>query len=294
MTVNERKYGRLATIVNIYGELPQKPIHLSAEITSEEPDFAAGKAILREQRLMIETENGEVAIPFLSAVATEKRLPVILYLGFDGRIPNKYLPAEEVLDRGYSLFSLDLSRVSDINQDFKSGVAGKIARSRKKKNATGKIMLWTWSAIRMIEYISSLEYVDKDKIIVAGHGFAAICSMLCAVVQAEVKYAIANDPYAPIGKGYQAMACEMPYLFSPEYATMPNVCPIDRTIDLLCGKGLLLGSAKDKPFSNREGELAAISRLDKDNSSYHQRGGTEYFSREDWNIYLDFLDKKLK
>jgi hypothetical protein len=38
----------------------------------------------------------------------------------------------------------------------------------------------------------------------------------------------------------------------------------------------------------------AKSVLQEGDTSYHVRHGLHYLSREDWNIYMDFIDKKTK
>ncbi len=276
---------------DIFGEMPKRPLHLSAERISEDPSFAAGDGILSDGELILEYECGEIRLPYTEVIPVGQVAPVIIYLGFEQGMPNRYLPAEEILDRGYALFSLNLGRVTEANGDFKSGIAGKIARSRRKKNAAGKLMLWAWAAARLVEYVASLGCVDTENMIIAGHGLGAISGMLCAASNERIRYVIANDPFAPFGDGYSSLACEMPYLFCPMYAEKPSECPLSCLLKMCSEKDMLLGSSLGGACAKSEYRKEIMHRFSEPNISCHMRSGGEYFSRRDWNAYFDKLDK---
>ena len=167
-----------------------------------------------------------------------------------------------------------------------------IIPSRKKKNAAGCIMLWAWAALRMVEYISDCSSVDADNIIPTGHGIAALPALLCAGLDDKLRSVIANDPFATIGEGYPALACKTPRLFSPVYAEKPSGCPIGALLSLCADKRVMLGSASDRFFADESADREIIAESCIMDFHYHSRGGLEYFSREDWNKYLDYLDGK--
>lgn len=301
-------------INEIYGEIPAKPIHLSCAVRSSDELFAAGKATYEENDLIIDLGDREATIPFISVVQNKVEVaPAIIYLSFESTVPNKYLPAEEIVDRGYSVFSLCLNEVSAFNRDFKSGISAQISRLRKRRLAPGKIAIWAWAAIRMIEYVSSLENVDKDKIVLAGHGVAARVALLASGNTDKTNYVIANGiisspiPFIPELTISGISVSDMPYLYSPAFAEIPTFNEYIEIINFARDKHILIGSAEDGMYAGMLDEKLLLHNFEistTENSKiptdidipsrgeihYHLRPGTDYLSREDWNIYLDIID----
>ena len=300
----------------VYGVMPDCPVHLGAETVCEDIGFAAGKAVLRHKNLIIDIGDKELRIPFSEVIPNGKsNCPAIIYLCFEDEVPNKYLPAEEISDRGYAIFSLNLKRVSENDGNFKSGVCADIARSRRKKNAPGKLMLWAWAAIRLMEYVASVESIDGKSIAVAGHGLPGKAALIAGALDGRFSFTIANDA-AAFGVGansdYGKLSLIMPHLFCPAF-TEGNFegCEQAMLLSLCAPRSVLVGCAADDPRSAPELEYEAIKEaslfypntvLQKEiptantlvqtgSISYHLRGGMHYFSREDWKIYLDFIDK---
>ena len=295
MTKDASKEAVRAKIKDIFGELPERPTHLSGETIGADFGFAAGGATLKSQRLIIDLDGKTAYLNFSAVIPNAvNTCPAIIYIGNEDAIPNKFLPAEEIIDRGYSIFSLNINRVAGLDDSFKGGIAGYIAKSRRKRTAPGKIMLWTWAVTRIIDYIYSLDFVDKANIAVAGHGLMALPALISAGQDNRIAYAISNDPGAPILAGEADLASKMPYLFSPLYAENPEEKLLSTLLEFCKEQNVLWGSAKDKPYADIEGEIKLIKEIGGDKIAYHHRQGTEYFSRKDWNIYLDFIDKNLR
>lgn len=300
----------------IYGVMPDRPIHLAAEIVSEDIGFAAGKATLCHKNLILDMGEKQLRVPFSQIIPKGKtNCPAIVYLSYEGAVPNRYLPAEEITDRGYAIFSLDFKVVSENNGDFKSGISADIARSRRKKNAPGKLMLWAWAAVRLMEYAQSLDCIDSESIAVAGHGLLGKAALIAGAVDERFNFIIANDSIS-FGAGknlsYGKLSLIMPHLFCPAFAEVDfEGCEQAMLLSLCAPRAILIGCAADDPRSAPELEYEALreasafyssAKLQKEiptanalvqtgNLSYHLRGGMHYFSREDWKIYLDFIDK---
>ena len=308
----------------IYGNIPKKPRHLDIEITLEDDNFAAGRAIYRKEMLILETEESIINIPFISVIPlSQSPVPAIISLNFESNVPNKFLPAEEISDRGYALFSLCIDDITSNDPNFKLGIYGKLVKSRKKNTSPGKIALWAYAAIVLCDHISKLGDIDESKIGISGHDVCAKAAMLAAGLDERIDFVISNNAFAafspvanPDNVG-SVMAYDHPYLFCPAFADEPvNEEPY--IMMRLCNeKKILVGCAKDDLMANytTEYEILRKSRFcergnnlpkinekslslpfvfENDDTSFHLRGGRSYFGREDWNIYLDFLDKKLK
>ena len=301
---------------NIYGSLPTTPVHLTVDIVREDIGFAAGKATLCHKNLVLDMGERYVQIPFTEMIPNDKaNCPAIVYLGYESAVPNKFLPAEEIIDRGYAIFLFNHEDVSTNDSNFKSGIYNDVAPSRRKKNAPGKLMLWAWTAIRLMEYVASLDIIDKNSIAVAGHGLLGKAALLAGAFDERFNYIIANDTIS-FGTGseldYGKLSLIMPHLFCPAFTdnVFPE-CEHSMLLSLCSPRSVLVGSCADDPrslpqeeyeslksaFSLSEGESKIPTErgcIQTENVSYHVRGGMHYLSREDWKIYLDFIDKKRK
>lgn len=305
-------------IESIYGRLPERPEHLDIQTRKSDPSFAAGKATLSLQELIIDLGERKIILPFKSVIPKiEGKIPAIIFLNEENEIPNKYLPAEEIIDRGYAIFSLCIKDISKCDADFKSGISAYLSKSRRKKNSTGKIALWSWATLRLIEQVATLDWVDPECIILSAHGILSRPIIIAAALSDKVNYLIANSvcenpmPYCRKSPESSLTVCDYSYLYSPGFAEDPCLDELDLLYECCKEKVLLLGSAEDSSYE-REYELAirlahgrdknlslenniiptAPYRIEEKDLSYHIRRGGEYFSREDWNVYLDFIDQK--
>ena len=97
----------------IYGNLPKRPDHLEVRIIETDKSFTAGKAFLYTLEFTVTFGDTVNTFKVKSAVPNRpKRSPAIIYLSDSDAIPNKYLPAEEILDRGYALFVLPFAEIT--------------------------------------------------------------------------------------------------------------------------------------------------------------------------------------
>ena len=55
-------------IEKIYGILPERPLHLDVKTVWEDSGFAAGKAIMKGQNLILDLGESEITLPFISVV----------------------------------------------------------------------------------------------------------------------------------------------------------------------------------------------------------------------------------
>lgn len=289
----------LFTIEKIYGEMPKRPEHLSVKTESCDPNFAAGNATLKKQSLIIDLGESEATLNFTAIVPnTEGLYPAIVNLGFESNVPNRYLPAEEIIDRGYGIFHLSIEDITENNANFKSGVASAIARSRRKKTAPGKLTVYAWALGRIVESLMTDEAIDKDHIILSGHGIAAVSALVAANYECKANFVIANDPFAAFGGlSKSQFASQMAHLFCPAYADEPIDDPIRELIANCKSKHILIGSATEKPFFDLDYESKITAAANQNSAGklfYYARGGSEYFSRHDWNRYLDYIDSIAK
>ena len=155
---------RLMLAEKIYGEIPKRPIHLDYTVKTADGGFAAGKATLAEYEILMELSDRTVSMPMTAVIPNGRNnIPAIISLTDKSGVPNKYLPAEEIIDRGYAIFQIQVDDIACNNADFKAKICGQIARSRKRRAAPGKIAVWAFGLMRAADTVCDLVFRVSPK-----------------------------------------------------------------------------------------------------------------------------------
>lgn len=315
-----------------YGTMPKKPLHLDIKTVKEDRGFCAGKAVLTEYMLYAECEGGTVSYPFYSVIPQnpERKPPVFLHINFRDGIPDKYQPTEEIIDRGYAVFTLCYTDVTSDDGDFR-GNARILTGSRRRGDAPGKIALWAWAAMRVIDYIVTRDDLDTEHIAAIGHSRLGKTSLLLSAYDSRVKFVCANGSgtsgdaviRTSLGERFADIVGHFDYWFCPnfkKYVRNESALPFDQhfLISLSAPRHVYIGAAKEDLWADPRSQflglyltrpiyalygleaLPEVSEFPEARSNilshcgYHQRFGTHYLSREDWNIFMDSIDKVLE
>lgn len=315
-----------------YGVIPEKPDSISVEVISSDPRFCASKATYTKYMLTAKIGDEEVKFPFYSAIPNkEGKIPAFVHINFDNLMPAKYQPTEEIIDRGYAVFTIFYKEVTSDDGDFEDGIAKVLVKDRTAPNATGKIALWAWSIMRVIDYIETLAFYDENALAVIGHSRLGKTTLLTAAFDERVKFACANDSGTSgdaiarqtRGESIKAITDRFPFWFCPnylKYQDKEDEQPFDQhfLLSLIVPRAILNGSAEQDVWADPYNQFisAALVKdvyklygmeglvfsedipeapvvLQDGDASFHTRLGTHYLGREDWNIYMNFIDKKL-
>ncbi|MBO7195931.1 MAG: hypothetical protein J6V80_01210 [Clostridia bacterium] len=89
MTITKEKQRAEITLASkIYGEMPKKPLHLDYTTDDLDAEFAAGKATLSHNRLVIDLGEKNIEIPITSVIPVRyEKSPAIIFLSYDRQIP---------------------------------------------------------------------------------------------------------------------------------------------------------------------------------------------------------------
>lgn len=243
----------------IYGEIPKRPIHLDYKVKSADESFAAGKSALIEYEILMELADRTVAMPLTAVIPKGKsNIPAIITLTDQGGVPNKFLPAEEIIDRGYAILQIDAREVAENNGDFKTRICGHIARSRKRKAAAGKIAVWAFAVMRAVDLVCDLEIIDKDAICVSGQGILGRAGMLAAAFDTRIGYIIANGiasyppPYSDKIPKSGITVRDFPYLYCPALADKPAGDEYTLLLSAIAPRRVMVGYAEDGGYYDFE------------------------------------------
>lgn len=329
----ERRREELKDILQkeVYGILPPKPAHLRVDLTAEETLYLAGFATYRELCFHCEIDGEDATFPVTQIMPKgEGRFPVFVCVNFGTDVVHKYLPLEEIIQRGYGIFVIKYQDVAKDSADFRSGMAKHLCKSRRALSAPGKIAMWAWAAMRVMDYIPLCENVDAEQVAVIGHSRLGKTALFCGAMDERFRYVISNDSGCTgaalsrqkEGESIAQITERFPYWFCPRYlryAGKEDLMPFDQhfLLSLIAPRHLLIGSAEGDRWAGPENEFLATAaaneayalygmqglvhqnefpapdtELDEGDCLYHYRRGTHYLSRRDWNAYMDFIDKK--
>ena len=317
-------------LAEVYGYLPPNPDSIHFEIGKNEiPNFCAGKATCDRITAVCELNGRVFSFPFYATTPTDGgKHPFFININFRDSVPDRYEPTEELIDNGFAVFSLYYKNVTSDDGDFTNGLAGILYPNGMRKNHTdcGKIAMWAWAAQRVMDYAQTLtDSLDLSCGIVCGHSRLGKTALLTAATDERFAFAYSNDSGcsgAAITRGKQGETVKdichrFPYWFCENYKQFmdnEDTMPFDQhyLVAAIAPRKVLIGSASEDLWADPTSEqlccFAASPAFGKGfvcpdrvaavgeaflagDIGYHLRKGTHYFSREDWNRLIQFVNK---
>ncbi len=170
---------------NEYGFMPPEPESVSFNITeTDERRCCAGKATMIKLEITSVLNGEEFTFPvtYIYPKKGEKHKTVV-HINFRSNIPDEYMPTEEIIDNGFSVVSYCYKDVTSDDGDFTNGLAGVIYKGKDRDlHSCGKIAMWAWSAMRVMDFLQTREEVDKNSITIAGHSRLGKTALLTGAV----------------------------------------------------------------------------------------------------------------
>ncbi len=315
-----------------YGVFPPKPDAVRFEVTGEASGFCAGHAPLRKVTAHCTLPGGTVfSFPFSCVIpVSETPVPAFVHINFTPNVPDRYMPSEEIADNGFAVFSFFADDIVTNDQagDFANGL-GPILFPDGHRGPTGasKLTMWAWGAMRVMDYVMTLDCIDKKNVAVIGHSRMGKTAMIAGGFDERFSFVISNDSGCAgaalsRGKTGETIAfmnrvwwfwhCEN-YL---KYNGDPFALPFDQHFlaALTAPRNLYIGSADMDDWADPKGEylggmaaspawelfgLRGLVGEDRPPETgdvfhegtigYHLRQGEHYLSRWDWQRYMEYI-----
>lgn len=317
---------------NEYGYMPPNPTDISFE--KEEKyikSFCAGKAVANKITAKTVVNGKEFSFPFIESVPTKKGPhPFFVLINFRDDVPDLYLPVEELIDNGFAVLSFCYKDVTSDDGDFTNGLAGVLYNDGKRRaNDAGKIAMWSWAAQRVMDYAASHPDVfDLDRSVVCGHSRLGKTALLTGAVDERFKFTYSNDSGCSgaavtrnkVGETVADITTRFPFWFCENYKRYAeNVAemPFEQHYLLasVAPRFVLVGSADEDKWADPDSEflccVAASPAFKKGfncpdrlpqiddcffdgDVGYHLRAGKHYFSRQDWQRLIAFVNLHTK
>lgn len=238
----------------VYGRIPEDPVDVKAEVLAQDERFCAGKAVLQTIKLSMELPEGCFSFPVQIILPHKPRtagttadwsgFPFFVHLAFRPDVPDKYLPAEELVDEGFALFNICYQDiVPDQNDQFQTGLPVFFPFQHDQPDRWGKISMWSWAASRVLDYALQEAKrglpLDPDRAAVIGHSRLGKTALWAGANDPRFNYVISNDSgcsgaaltRGKSGEDVEAITRVFPHWFCPAYrqfAGKPGDMPFDQ------------------------------------------------------------------
>ena len=214
-----------------------------------------------------------------------------------------------VIKRGYIL--ADYNRV-ELAPDNKSRDAG--IYPMYPDSDCGAIAAWAWGFHRCVDFLVTLNYVDKEKIAVTGHSRGGKAALLAGATDTRIALTVPNNSGCGGAGSYKQQAAKsediaaitksFPFWFAPrfrEFIGQIDKLPFDQhSVKALCApRALLTTEALGDLWANPEGtrqtylaskEVYKFLGAPEKIAIYYREGKHEH-NVDDWNVLLDFADQ---
>lgn len=314
-----------------YGFLPPAPQNMKFEILKQSDSFCAGKVSMSKVLLTVELEGGSFSFPIYCTVPKDSRpCSAFLHINFRDAVPDEYMPTEEICDNGFAVISFCYSDVTSDNGDFSNGLADVIYRDTKRSgDSPGKIAMWAWAAMRAMDYIQTLDNIDKRNAAVVGHSRLGKTALLTGALDERFAFVISNDSgcsgaalsRGKTGETLKNICSSFPYWFCEnyqDYIGREDKLPFDQhhLLSLIAPRKLYVASAQEDAWADPGSEFLSCVAVGKvyeflgetgiccpdkfpktDESlhegsiGYHIRSGEHYLSRYDWQKFMEYINR---
>ena len=309
-----------------YGYTPAAPDKTEGE-TVESASAFAGKAVQETVHLTFDTPNGPFSFPFtLIRPKAVDKAPVFVTIAFRPEVPDRYLPAEEIVDRGFAVATFCYKDVTDDSASF-----DKLATMypRDAKTGWGKIGMWAFAASRVLDYLETRSDIDAARACVTGHSRLGKTALWCGAQDERFSMVISNCSGCSgaaisrdkVGESIDRIVNVFPYWFCGNYQAWrgrDHEAPFDQhmLLALVAPRRLYVNSAVEDTWADPESEFLSCvaaseawkvlrvpglltpdampeidSPLTDGGICYHVRAGSHFFSRTDWGYHMDCREK---
>ncbi|MBQ7353832.1 MAG: hypothetical protein IJW54_07530 [Clostridia bacterium] len=178
-----------------YGYLPS----VSYELNVSEPisvygEYQLGNVEHSYVTMEIKTKYGSHSFRLDRLLHRDgKKRPLIIFNNFHPIYASRYFPIEEIGEREVDIVSCVYQDITEDNGDFTNGLAPVILpNGQNTDTSAGKIMIWAWANMRILDYALTLDTVEKDNIAIVGHSRLGKTALVTAMLDTRFKYVYTN------------------------------------------------------------------------------------------------------
>jgi hypothetical protein len=238
---------------------------------------------------------------------------------------------ERTIDRGYAVALFYTGDIEPDDKDTKEGIRGKLTRGGRETPEPldwGAVAAWAWGAQRVVDYLVNDRDIDNRKIAVVGHSRNGKAALVAGAFDERFALVIPHQAgcggTAPsrgtVGESVARINTSFPHWFNANFKQFndaPQRLPFDQNaLAALCApRPILFSNAEEDTWANPAGQfevlqsadrvyrflgaegLAAsdfppLNKLVESNLGFYIRPGKHSMTRQDWDAFLDFADRR--
>jgi hypothetical protein len=238
---------------------------------------------------------------------------------------------EQSIDRGYAVATFYSGDIDPDRPDVREGIQPHFQKKGEKPGPHdwGTIAAWAWGVHRVVDYLVTIDEIDKDRIAAVGHSRLGKTVLLAAALDERIALAIPHQAgcggTAPsrgkVGESVKQINDRFPHWFDgtfKEFNTQPERLPFDQNclVALVAPRPVLFSNAVEDTWANPDGQFEVLQAADpvyrflgveglqakrvpkpgklvNSRLGYFIRPGKHSMTREDWQAFLEFADKQL-
>lgn len=179
-----------------YGYLPENDFEISvANEKIIERRFDKGNVFLSSVEFTLKNRNGSHTFPVYRLLHQDGgKHPVIICINFDKLVSNKYFPIEELSETEYDIITYCYTDITSDDGDFTTGIAP-LVFPNGRQNATdcGKIGLWAFANMRVLDYVLTLEGTDSKNVAILGHSRLGKTALFTGMMDKRFGFVFSNN-----------------------------------------------------------------------------------------------------
>jgi len=178
----------------VYGYLPKNDFEWSvANYKRRDGRLAKGNVIYSTVDFTLTNNNGSHTFTIHQFLHTDgEKHPTFLHIA--GRYPGNFVPEEEIVENGYNLIIFVYTEITSDDDDFTTGIAPLVfPNGRTNDTDCGKIGLWAFANMRVLDYILTLECVDEKNIAIVGQSRLGKTALVTGMLDERFSFSLSNN-----------------------------------------------------------------------------------------------------
>lgn len=180
----------------VYGYLPKNNFEWSVSNPKNiEIRYAKGNVFHSSVDFTLTNEFGTHTFPVHRILHQDgKKRPVILCINFDNIVPNKYLPIEEIAEQEFDVVTYCYKDITSDDNDFTTGIAPLVfPNGRQNDTDCGKIGLWAFTNMRILDYVLTLDNTDEKNVAILGHSRLGKTALVTGMLDQRFSHVFSNN-----------------------------------------------------------------------------------------------------
>ena len=178
----------------VYGYLPKNDFEWSvANYKRRDGRLAKGNVIYSTVDFTLTNNNGSHTFTIHQFLHTDgEKHPTFLHIA--GRYPGNFVPEEEIVEKGFNLIIYAYTDITSDDGDFLTGIAPLVfPDGRHSDTDCGKIGLWAFANMRVLDYVLTLDCVDEKNIAIVGQSRLGKTALVTGMLDERFAFSLSNN-----------------------------------------------------------------------------------------------------